>query len=589
MYLALYRSYRPEIFGEILGQDHIVKILKNQIQSQTVNHAYLFCGTRGTGKTTTARILAKGVNCISENEKPCGVCEHCEAIKDGIFMDVIEIDAASNNGVDNIRELRESVKYPPITGRKKVYIIDEVHMLSTGAFNALLKTLEEPPAHVMFILATTDPQKLPPTILSRCMRLDFKRVPEILIKDGMEKICKEKGIEIDEAALRLIAINADGSMRDGLSILDQCLAPGESKVTREDVLELIGASGEEVFLEIAEMIKDGSTDLALMALDKALADGKDAKQFLRDLLAHYRNLLIVKFIKEPEDILNVSCENAERIKTQSDGISLSEINKAILEISKAMLEARWSTQPRVLVELCIVMLSEKESGLMQEVSKPAQKAKIEKQPKAEAEPKLAIAQQAEAKSAPEQKAESKSAPEQKAESKVESEQKAKSQAEPEQKSESASEQKSEPETVQTPNQEQLSEPDTEQQSVQPQGLEQQADSIVNQFEHDGLWMSLFEGDDGLTGRFNIIRTGAEIKTLTETEYIVSVSSEVIKNFIEKDKSMIEELLEKRTGVKRAIKCILGIQNDGEKSANIIDDKSIQEAEELLGIDIEVQD
>ena len=188
MYTALYRARRPEVFSEILGQQHIVKILKHQIDTDTVSHAYLFCGTRGTGKTTTARILAKAVNCLSEGEHPCGHCANCMAIKDGTFMDVIEIDAASNNGVENIRELRESVKYPPAVGRKKVYIIDEVHMLSTGAFNALLKTLEEPPENVMFILATTEPQKLPATILSRCIRLDFKRVPQNILVEGMRQI-----------------------------------------------------------------------------------------------------------------------------------------------------------------------------------------------------------------------------------------------------------------------------------------------------------------------------------------------------------------------------------------------------------------
>ena len=205
MYTALYRAYRPEVFDEILGQGHIIKILKNQLATDTVSHAYLFCGTRGTGKTTTARILAKGVNCASDGEKPCGVCDACRGIKDGTYMDVIEIDAASNNGVDNIRELRESVKYPPAVGRKKVYIVDEVHMLSSGAFNALLKTIEEPPEYVMFILATTEPHKLPATILSRCMRLDFKRVPEEILATGMADICQQKGINVTEGALRLIA------------------------------------------------------------------------------------------------------------------------------------------------------------------------------------------------------------------------------------------------------------------------------------------------------------------------------------------------------------------------------------------------
>ncbi|MBQ1228271.1 MAG: DNA polymerase III subunit gamma/tau, partial [Firmicutes bacterium] len=249
MYQALYRAYRPEVFEEILGQEHIIRILKNQIATDSVSHAYLFCGTRGTGKTTTARILAKGLNCLSDGGRPCGHCANCMAIKEGSFMDVIEMDAASNNGVENIRELRESVKYPPVIGRKKIYIIDEVHMLSTGAFNALLKTLEEPPENVIFILATTEPQKLPATILSRCMRLDFRRVPENTLVSGMARICNDRGINVTEGALRLIAANADGSVRDGLSILDQCISSGQDEVTREDVLEFLGTSGIETFID----------------------------------------------------------------------------------------------------------------------------------------------------------------------------------------------------------------------------------------------------------------------------------------------------------------------------------------------------
>ena len=254
MYTALYRTYRPETFQEILGQEHIVKILKNQVATGSMSHAYLFCGTRGTGKTTTARILAKAANCLSDDGRPCGTCSHCKAIKEGNFLDVMEIDAASNNGVENIRELRESVKYPPAIGRRKVYIIDEVHMLSTGAFNALLKTLEEPPEHVMFILATTEPQKLPPTILSRCMRLDFRRVPQRVIADDMRKICNERGITITDDAVRLLANSADGSVRDGLSILDQVLAGGDTVIDREKVLEYVGTIGEDFFIDLTELV-----------------------------------------------------------------------------------------------------------------------------------------------------------------------------------------------------------------------------------------------------------------------------------------------------------------------------------------------
>lgn len=379
MYQALYRAYRPETFDEILGQEHIIRILKNQIATDSVSHAYLFCGTRGTGKTTTARILAKGLNCLSDGDRPCGTCDNCRAIKDGNFMDVIELDAASNNGVDNIRELRESVKYPPVVGRKKIYIIDEVHMLSTGAFNALLKTLEEPPENVIFILATTEPQKLPATILSRCMRLDFRRVPENILVSGMARICADRGINVTEGALRLIAANADGSVRDGLSILDQCISSGQSEVTREDVLDFLGTSGIEVFIEMTEYTTSGKTAEALLLLSEILADGKDVRQFMKDWLAHYRGLLISKFVKSPEDILNMSTENTLRLKEQAEKLDLGEINEAILEISKAASDAKWSTQPRVLLELCIVKLSEKGSGFV--APKTRAREEVKREPK----------------------------------------------------------------------------------------------------------------------------------------------------------------------------------------------------------------
>ncbi len=357
MYMALYRTRRPEVFDEILGQEHIVKILKHQIESNTVSHAYLFNGTRGTGKTSTARILSKAVNCLSDSSRPCGTCQNCRAIADGSFIDVIEIDAASNNGVDNIRELRESVKYPPQLGKKKVYIIDEVHMLSTGAFNALLKTLEEPPENVMFILCTTEPNKLPQTILSRCMRIDFKRIPQETIAGDMRKICEERGVKMSDGAIRLIAANADGSVRDGLSILDQVLASGDKDIDREDVLKYLGTVGDEFFIELTERVSLKKTGEALVLLDRALSEGKDCKQLMKDWNAHYRNLLITKFMKNPEDILNMSSENIKKVKSQSDRISFEEIDAAIQRISKTINDARWSTQPRILMELDIVAIS----------------------------------------------------------------------------------------------------------------------------------------------------------------------------------------------------------------------------------------
>lgn len=365
MYTALYRAYRPETFDTVLGQEHIVKILKNQIAGDATGHAYLFCGTRGTGKTTTARLLAKGVNCTSENIRPCGICDNCKSIKEGTFMDVIEIDAASNNGVDNIRELKESVKYPPVVGRRKVYIIDEVHMLSSGAFNALLKTLEEPPENVMFILATTEPQKLPATILSRCLRLDFRRVPETVLKTGMKSICQTMGISIDDGALALVAANADGSVRDGLSILDQCLSAGSKEISRNDVLDILGTAGEDTFLDITDAVTRHNVAEALVLLDRVLADGKDVRQFMKDWVTHYRNLLITKFVNHAEDMLNMSCENIERICGQSQRLDVMEINNGIIELSKTMADAKWSTQPRVLLELCIVKMA---TGMLQKTS-----------------------------------------------------------------------------------------------------------------------------------------------------------------------------------------------------------------------------
>ena len=255
-YQALYRKFRPDTFDGVVGQDHIVRTLKNEIVSDMVSHAYLFCGTRGTGKTSTAKIFAKAINCLSPKDgEPCGKCAMCTAIQEGRSVNVIEIDAASNNGVDNIRDIREEVKYPPTEGKYKVYIIDEVHMLSPGAFNALLKTLEEPPAHVIFILATTDPQKVPVTILSRCQRFDFKRISSGEITKTLKKYIKIEGAQAEESALSAIGRLADGSMRDSLSILDQCLAFYHNEVITEDkVLEVCGATDDGVFFDITDAI-----------------------------------------------------------------------------------------------------------------------------------------------------------------------------------------------------------------------------------------------------------------------------------------------------------------------------------------------
>lgn len=357
-YLSLYRKYRPEVFPELIGQDHIVRILKHQIAADTLSHAYLLCGTRGTGKTTTARILAKAVNCTGDAGRPCGVCENCRAISAGRFMDVIEIDAASNNGVDNIRELRESVNYPPSAGRKKVYIIDEVHMLSQGGYNALLKTLEEPPEHVMFILATTNPEKMPQTVMSRCMRLDFKRVTAKELAGKMREICIETGVESTDEALSLLAANADGSVRDALSLLEQCLSGGDDVVDRETVLEYLGAVSQDFYLKLTDDIIGKRISDAFFLLDAALRDGKDVKQIMKDWMEYYRSLLIVKFVKKPEDMLNMSADNIEKLREQSKDIGVSTLNRSIMILAKAINDAAYSTQARILMEVAIVAIAE---------------------------------------------------------------------------------------------------------------------------------------------------------------------------------------------------------------------------------------
>lgn len=521
MYTALYRAYRPEVFDEILGQEHIVRILKNQINTETTSHAYLFCGTRGTGKTTTARILAKGLNCLSDGQKPCGACSACQSIKDGTFLDVIEIDAASNNGVDHIRELRESVKYPPAIGRKKVYIIDEVHMLSTGAFNALLKTLEEPPEYVTFVLATTEPQKLLATILSRCMRLDFKRVPEAVLIRGMAEICKKKDIEVAEDALRIIAANADGSVRDGLSILDQCISGGERTVGIKDVLEFLGASGEETFVELTDYVRRGKTADAMILLSKALSDGKDVRQFMRDWVNHYRNLLMAKFIKNPQEVINMSVENIDRIRKQSNSIELNDINRGILELSRTMNEARWSTQPRILLELAIVKLSSgtQSAGLIQ--------------------PSGGIA--------PEMTGSIETAAGHLLEKPVEG----------------ALHDKTE---------------------KQPATRETAGEGMT--LDCDAVWQAVFEDGEAAKGSFYIIGSGSSLAEIGEDHFTVRTDSEPVKRHAEKNRALLEELMEKHTGKHRAMRVIMGSEPCGEETKSVAEIAG--NAEKLLGIPVEIQ-
>ena len=588
MYTALYRSERPEVFDEILGQEHIVRILKHQIESGEVSHAYLFCGTRGTGKTTTARILAKGVNCLNEDPKkrPCGVCENCKAIKDGTFMDVIEIDAASNNGVENIRELRESVKYPPAVGRKKVYIIDEVHMLSPGAFNALLKTLEEPPENVMFILATTEPQKLPATILSRCLRLDFKRVPQKLLMEGMRRICEEKGVTLTESALKLLANCADGSVRDGLSVLDQVLASGQKEIDREAVLEYIGAAGEDFFIELTEQVSLRKVPEALLLVDRALADGKDVRGLMKDWMAHYRNLMITKFIRDPEDMLNMAAENLARIEEQSRHITMDEIRDAILRLSRTINEARWSTQPRILLELAIISIASGESVESQSWQSGKQYgARTSQQartinPEQEAREQTARISQGQAQAL----AEAASKPGTTHGSGAD-----RQQAETQTKSGIAGEKQ---ELPQAPGMRDEIAPRTQ----------AQTQSLLSSAENEALWHAVFEeGEDG-AGSFNLIRNGTFLARVSETEFEVVAKTSFAKRFAEQKRGQLESIMERKLGRGLRMICVeekdyhalqerQGMDETCAADGSVPDPETehlMQLAKDALGIEIEIE-
>lgn len=358
MHLALYRLERPENFDQIIGQEHIVKILKNQIKKGQVSQAYLFTGTRGTGKTSTARILAKAINCTGENI-PCGKCTNCQSIRDGAFMDVIELDAASNNGVDDLRAIIDSVQYPPAMGRYKVYIIDEVHMLTPAAENAFLKTLEEPPEYAIFILATTDPEKVKSTIKSRCMTLNFRRVSEKDLVKGMKRICEKYDVSPKEEALNTIARKADGSVRDALSILEQCIETGEKNFTEEDVYYYTESLGTEFYLELTEAVIDGDISSAIVKINDMLLSGKDAKEMLSDFLTYLRNLLVAKCTNNAEVLIGISSENIDRLKNQADKISTNEIKNWIKYLSKKVNQARYSNIPRIILEVAIIDMVDK--------------------------------------------------------------------------------------------------------------------------------------------------------------------------------------------------------------------------------------
>lgn len=357
-YMALYRKFRPDEFEDVKGQDAIVKTLKNQIKAQRIGHAYLFCGTRGTGKTTVAKIFAKAVNCEHPIDgSPCGECAMCRAIAAGNSMNVIEIDAASNNGVDNIREIREEVAYRPTEGRYKVYIIDEVHMLSIGAFNALLKTLEEPPEYVIFILATTEAHKIPVTILSRCQRYDFKRISIETIAARLNELIGKEQWDVEDKAVRYIARMADGSMRDALSLLDQCAAfyIGE-RLTYDHVLEVLGAVDTEVFSRLLRELLAMDVHAVIETVDELVMQGRELSQLAADFTWYLRNLLLVKSSDDMEDVLDVSTENLARLKEESRMIEDDTLIRYIRIFSDLTSQLKYSTQKRVLLEITLIKL-----------------------------------------------------------------------------------------------------------------------------------------------------------------------------------------------------------------------------------------
>ncbi|MBQ3600088.1 MAG: DNA polymerase III subunit gamma/tau [Lachnospiraceae bacterium] len=357
-YTALYRKFRPSEFEDVKGQEHIVKTLRNQISAGRIGHAYLFCGTRGTGKTTIAKILAKAVNCEHPIKgSPCNACSVCQSINNHTSMNVIEIDAASNNGVDNIREIVEEVQYSPTEGKYKVYIIDEVHMLSTGAFNALLKTLEEPPGYVIFILATTEAHKIPITILSRCQRYDFRRITIDVIADRLQELLEKEEIEAEDRAVRYVAKAGDGSMRDALSLLDRCIAfyLGE-KLTYDKVLEVLGAVDVEIFSELFRAIIDSSVTECMRILEELVVCGRELGQVVTDFTWYLRNLLLVGTSSQAMEVVDVSSEHFEAMKEEASMTEPDVIIRYIRIMSELSNQVRYATQKRVLIEVAFIKL-----------------------------------------------------------------------------------------------------------------------------------------------------------------------------------------------------------------------------------------
>ncbi len=372
-YLALYREFRPQRFADVVGQQHITRTLRNALAQNRLHHAYLLSGPRGTGKTTVARLLAKAVNCLDlQDGEPCNECSACRSIMMGETMDVIEIDAASNRGIDEIRDLRDKVRYAPADLKYKVYIIDEVHMLSEPAFNALLKTLEEPPGHVLFVLATTEKHKLPVTIVSRCQCFEYHRLSTQEIVGRLKEVCERYGTEAQEEALAAIARQAEGGMRDALSLLDQVMAFGvNQRITLEDTLHVLGSAPLEEFLRLDERLAAADVGGALMMLDELVRQGKDLRQFVRDFLAHMRDLLLVK-VDAGSSALDLPEHALEQIRKQADALTQDQLLAAIKLFAQLEGDLRFTTSPRLLVEVGLIRLAGVYSGQMQEEAQEPQ-------------------------------------------------------------------------------------------------------------------------------------------------------------------------------------------------------------------------
>lgn len=354
-YMALYREWRPQLFSDIVGQEHISRTIQNAIRTNRIAHAYLFCGPRGTGKTTTAKVLAKALNCLEGPEaEPCNRCETCKRVTDGSSMDVMEIDAASNRGIDEMRDLREKVKFAPTEGKYRIYIIDEVHMLTTEAFNALLKTLEEPPGHVIFILATTEPHKIPLTILSRCQRFDFRRIGLSDITGRLREVVEELGVVADDEALSLIARTSDGGMRDALSVLDQCISFGGNEITVEHINTVLGTVNTEFLFLMCEIFKENDVTAGLKIIDSLVRQGKDVRQFTKDLTEHLRNLLMTDVCSDAEELVPVTAEVLQKMREQASVLGRKKIISLIDLFTSTEQDMKWTSQPRLILELAVI-------------------------------------------------------------------------------------------------------------------------------------------------------------------------------------------------------------------------------------------